>query len=338
MPMEIECEDKMWLLKQAQCPNMLFQAGTNTSTYVNGDGKTISITSFDNKPWDTQSIITALLQNAYIQNYTNGQASNPYIKDVLLPELSNINVINGEGLSENISTNIGNFRTQNETICQVLMRLRKDFKLECFFRKNTKTQKWNDLYVSGIVYYSQDYVDKATGKIISTAYDFQQNIIDGNNLIYLRKDDVRLGIKAYSVGKYELATTNSSGTKSTKSQRLEVNVGDLDGDIRTMFFFPKTDTSKDLDIENLKTLANQALIKLKYEGWRGTFMSFGLPYVQHGQAVTLKDNVIQERTGTYLVKGTNVTFGQHGFRRKIDLHIRIDSVTGLKVNDFLNGL
>ena len=220
------------------------------------------------------------------------------------------------------------------------MRLRKDYKLECFFRKDLTQQvnSWNNLYCSGVVYYSKDYFNSGTGQIISTQYDFQQNIIDGNNLIYLRKDDVRLGIRAYSVGKYELTTQNSSGKVSTKSKRLEANVGDQDGDIRTMFFFPKTDTSPDLDQANLTDLAEQMLKKLKYEGWRGNFTSFGLPYVQHGQAVTLNDAVIPERGGTYLVKGTKVKFGQGGFRREIEPHIRIDSTTKLTAADFVNGI
>ena len=341
IPMEIECEDNMWLLKQAMCPNMVFPANTSTATYVNGKGATVNVKSFDGNSWCTQNIMVCLLQSAYVAEVN---PANPFISNTLLPELSKINVINGAGLNENISTSVGNFRTQNETICQVLMRLQKDYKLECFFRRDLKpttatyTNKgWSNLYVSGIVYYPIDYLSN-TGKLISTQYDFQQNIINQNNLIYLRKDDVRLGIKAYSVGKYELTHTNSSGGTSTKSQRLEVAVGDTDGEIRTMFFYPKTNTSPDLDKANLLTLANQALLKLKFEGWHGNFNSFGLPYVQHGQAVTIKDVVIPERTGTYLIKGTKVNFGQGGFRREIELHIRIDAQTGFDIKELQNGL
>lgn len=310
IPLEIECQDNMWLLKQAQCPNKVFPASQ----------------------YSVQTIIEYLLKNAFVA------PGNVYLTDVLQPSLAKINVINGVGISENIKTNVGDFRTQNETIAAVLFRLRKDYKIECFFRKNVSNDTWNDLYVSGIVYYPNDYISSSTGNIISTDYDFQQNIVDGTQLIYLRKDDVRLGIKAYSVGKYELTTFNSAGALRTKNQRLEVQVGDTDGDIRTQFFWPATNTSPDLDLENLKILATQRLNKLKYEGWHGSFTSFGIPYVQHGQAVKLVDNIIPERTGTYLVKSVKVKFGMGGFRREIEPHLRIDGVSGLSTNDFINGL
>ncbi len=315
LPLEIECQDNMWLLKQAQCPNKVFPASQ----------------------YNVQSIIQYLLKNAIIPT-DKTLPSYVYLNQVLKPALTKINVINGVGLSENVSTNVGDFRTQNETIAAVLYRLRKDYKLECFFRKNVASGSWNDLYVSGIVYYPKDYINSTTGAIKSTTYNFQQNIIDGTQLIYLRKDDVRLGIKAYSVGKYELTTFNSAGKLSTKNKRLEVVVGDTDGDIRTQFFWPATNTSPELDLANLKTLAIQRLNKMKYEGWHGSFTSFGIPYVQHGQAVKLQDDIIPERTGTYLIKSVKVKFGMGGFRREIEPHLRIDGVSGLSTKDFINGL
>lgn len=333
MPIEIECEDNMWLLKQAQCPNMVFPAQSTTATYKDFSGATKTVSSFDKKKWCTQNIVTALLGIAKVS------ASNVYLQQVLTPALAKINVINGVGLSANVETSVGDFRTMNETICQVLFRLRKDYKLDCFFRRDLskKIDSWNDLYVSGIVYYPKDFL-KSDSTFLSTQYDFQKNIVDTTNLIYLRKDDVRLGIKAFSVGKYELTSVNSAGKLKTKSKRLEVSVGDTDGDIRTQFFWPATNKDPDLDLKQLKILAEQRLNKLKYEGWRGNFSSFGLPYVQHGQAVTLKDEVIPERTGTYLVKGVIVRFGMGGFRREIEPHIRIDKVSGLNISDMVNGL
>ncbi len=319
MPMEIECEDNMWLLKQALCPNKVFKAKENAP---NG------------KPWNVQSIVTYLLSNSSVAS------GNTYVNSVLIPQLKKITVINGVGLSESVETHVGDFRTQNETIAQVLFRLRKDYKLECFFRKNLTTNTWDDLYCSGIVYYPSDYINP-DGSFKTFAYDFQNNITQTDNLVYLRKDDVRLGIRAYSVAKYELTSTNSAGKKQTKNQRLSVNVGDQDGDIRTQFFFPATNTDKDLDLASLKALALQRLTKLKYEGWRGSFSSFGLPYVQHGMAVSLTDSILKERQGIYLVKGTTLRLDIKGqkpaLKRTIELHIRIDN-QNLTQSDFENGL
>lgn len=326
IPIEIECEDNMWLLKQARCPNVIFKNNTATYYHVEGLGNNVVrekkvFTQSDN--FDTTSILEWLLTNATVDK------TNTYLSSVILPALKKINVINGTGESKNIKTSVGDFRTQNETIAQVLNRLRKDYKLECFFRDT-------DLFCSGIVYYPSDYLDSASGQINTVAYDFEQNITK-NDMVYLRTDDVRLGIHAYSVGKYELVSgTNSKGKKKTKQVRLEANVGDTDGEIRTQYFWPATNKDKDLDKDALVKLATQRLNKLKYEGWRGSFESFILPFVRHGQAITLNSEVTKERVGTYLVKNVKVKFGQNGARRIIEPHIRID--TTLSITDFMNGL
>lgn len=332
MPMEIECEDNMWLLKQAQCPNMVFSSTSKTATYKDSKGVSQTISSYNNKNWTTQNIIHALLK------ISSAGTNNTYLNNVLVPALDKIIVINGVNASLNIETSVGDFRTQNETIAGVLFRLRKDYKLECFFRKDItkETDSWNNLYCSGVVYYPSDFLN-TDGTFNFTSYNFQQNIT-GGDLVYLRKDDVRLGIKAYSVSKYELTTRNSAGNLKTKNSRLEAIVGDTDGDIRTQFFWPLTNTDPDLNLETLTAQAQQRLKKLKYEGWRGDFESFGLPYVQNGQAVGLVDSILKERQGIYLVKSTTVKFGVDGFRRKIELHIRIDNQTGLEISDMINGL
>ena len=336
-PMELECEDNMWLLKQALCPNMIFNETQSTATYKDSKGVSRTITSYDKKNWTAQSIVKALLS---ISSVATG---NTYIDNVLLPELAKINVINGFGQTANVTTNLGSLRTQNETIAQVLNRIQNDYKLECFFRKNLTTGAWTDLYCSGIVYNPSDYLD-SSGQFKTIDYNFQQNIVD-NSMIFLRKDDVRLGIRAYSVSKYELTALNSLGKKTTKQTRLQANVGDQDGEIRTMYFWPKYPTDPDLSLTNLKELAGQMLQRLKYEGWRGEFTSFGIPYIQHGQAVKLSSTVnsqtpaiggVSEMQGVYLVKGVKTKFGMGGFRRTIEPHIRLDAFS--KPTDYTSGL
>ena len=300
MPLVIECEDNMWLLKQAQCPNKVFPQSE----------------------WTVQKIVKYLLLNSSASTTDN------YLNNTLLPALKQFNVINGVGASETLETNVGDFRTQNETIAQVLQRLRKDYKLECFFRPNSQGE-FNDLYVSGVVYYPSEYIG-SDSEFITTNYAFENNIIS-DEMIYYRKDDIRLGIKAYSVDKKELTSLNAAGNKKTSHKRLEVNVGDTDGEMRTQFFWNVATT------DELKALATQRLSKLKYEGWRGSFTSFGLPFVRHGQAVKLSSKVTPERNGIYLVKGVKTTFGMGGFRRNLELHIRIDDNI-YTPEDFANGL
>jgi hypothetical protein len=294
IPMEIECEDNMWLLKQAQCPNKVFPS----------------------KDWDSSTILQYLLLNSKVT------ADNIYLNDVIIPKLKTFNVINGVGESANVKTLLGDFRTQNETIAQVVMRLRKEYKIECFFRRT-------DLFVSGIVYYPDDYLKD--GKIESVEYDFEENIIS-NEMFYTRKDDIRLGIKAVSVNKVNQGGTNSERGNKTKNKRLEVTVGDADGDLRTQFFWDvKTE-------DELTKLALQLLPKIKYEGWKGNFTSFILPFIRHGQAVSFNSTITPEREGIYLVKSVKVKFGINGARRIIEPHLRIDNSTNFKTSDFTNGL
>lgn len=326
IPIEIDCEDNMWLLKQMQCPNMVFSQNKNTATFKDFKGVSRTITSFDGKDWNTTSIIKALLNNAIVGD------DNPYLTSVIIPLAKGFKVVDGTGASATISTTLGEFRTQNETIGQVLNRLRNDFKLDCFFRTDNVTGAVT-LYVSGIVYYPDQYLQG--NQIISTAYDFEQNVVE-NSMLYSRTDDVRLGIKAYSVNKLEIAGFNSAGKPKTKQKRLETFVGDPDGDIRTQYFWDVP------TVAQLKELAIQRLNKLKYEGWKGTFSSFGLPYVKHGDAVSFKSDITPERNGTYLTKSVSVKFDHSGgFRRIMEPHLRIyndNDPKHLNYKDFINGL
>ncbi|HWY13257.1 MAG TPA: hypothetical protein VN026_18140 [Bacteroidia bacterium] len=299
IPIEIECEDNMWLLKQAQCPNKVFPM----------------------KDWNTTTIIQYLLKNATVNS------DNPFLTNVIIPTLATFNVTDGTTASQGVNNSVTDFRTQNETIAQVLQRLKKDYLLECFFRGNT-------LFVTAIVYYPVDFY--IGGAISSTVYDFEKNIVK-NDMIYQRKDDIRLGIKAHCQNIMHPGTVNSAGKQKTKKVRLEASVGDPDGEIRTMNFI---DSPND-PIKDVKTLEAHALpflTKLKIEGWKGNFTSFGLPIVRHGEAITLSSEITPERIGTYLVKKTTVKFNEQGFRRINEPHIRIGGTFGLKPADFINGL
>lgn len=206
-----------------------------------------------------------------------------------------------------IFTNVGNFRTQNETIAQVLNRLQKDYKIESFFRGN-------ELFCGLITYYPNYGVEHN--------FVFQKNIIS-DQLQYTRKDDIKIGLKAYSINKTELQTTTKSGKKRTSKKRLEVFVGTPaanDGQIRTMYFWDVQTAAE------LTKMATQSLGKLNYEGFRGKFTTFGLPLVVQGDRVNLIDNILPERTGKYFVKSVDYSGGfSLGLRQEIEVELRIDN-------------
>lgn len=207
--------------------------------------------------------------------------------------------------TDNIQTKIGKVSWSNFTIAQVLDDLRKTWKIVSFFRGN-------ELRVGILRYYLEDRIDHT--------FHFQKNITE-DNLDYQRADDVRIGIVAKSINKVEVGT-NSSGGKKTKHQQLTTTVGDKDGELRTIFFWGIETTAE------LKKVAERALPYIKYEGFRGHFTTFGLPYVKHGDSVTLIDDVVPERNGTYLVKMVEqMTSSDIGITQRVHLDIRIDTLT-----------
>lgn len=261
IPIEIECENSMYLCKQVQAPNKLFRQ----------------------KDYTLEKMVKELID---VVNSSKG---------------SNLKLVEPP---EGVTTSIGDFRCQNETVAQVLDRLRKDYKVESWFRGD-------GLHSSAIVYFPNE------GN--TNVFVFQKNIIS-DQLQYTRIDDVRLGFNAFSIQKEELHQNNSKGKRQTLHKRLQTFVGDKDGEIRTQFFFgAKT-------VDELKKLAEERLLKFRYEGFKGKFVTFGEPVTFHGDKVEIRDTVLPERNGTYFVRGVETTFGQNGYRQEIELDFKISGV------------
>ena len=285
MPIEIECEDNMYALKQ------IF---ISKKSYANAE---------------LSKLLADILQGTGYTFTTGG-----------------------------MTMNLGNLRIENQTIAEVLEYIRKTFHVESYFRGNV-------LHCSPFVYYPE------TNKNPPKLFQFQKNIIS-DELQYTRADDVKIGCKAYSINKEELSTNTFDGRQKTKATRLEifvtkdnkgnVVVQDLTGGVKSgidegsfgnvvTLFFPEVTT-----IKQLTTLATAKLNRLYYEGFRGKFTTFGLPYVTHGDQVTLTDKVLPERNGTYFVKSVVYNFGMNGFRQHVEIDLRIDGVFNDK--DLSNGI
>ena len=100
------------------------------------------------------------------------------------------------------------------------------------------------------------------------------------NLEYFNKENLKLKVKAISIGKDNKKTT--------------YEFGDNGGEERTMHFY-------NLAESELKAAAERELNRLKYDGYRGDFTMFGMPVVRHGDKVKLTDALYEERSGTYWV-------------------------------------
>lgn len=178
---------------------------------------------------------------------------------------------------------LGAFRiqAQHDTAAKVLKKLKDEFQLYSFMR-------------DGKLHLGDPY-DKTYAKEV--VFGFGYNIIS-HSLEYRRADEVKLRVKAIS--------------KNTDGKDTKIEVGDVEGENRTLHYFNKS-------LEQLKTLANRDLDRLKYTGYRGHFTTFGEPVVRHGDIVELYDPEEKEKDGKYWVDKVVTEFGMNGYRQEITL-------------------
>lgn len=252
-----------------------------------------------------------------------------YTVETMLEEM-----IKNAGLSFTVnkqaSTSIGDFITKNETIAEVLARLRKDFHFESYFRGN-------ELRCGSFKYIEQDAID--SGKKV---FKFQQNIIS-DSLEYKRRDDTVLSAVASNIIDESTGETTKDGHAKTKKKRLEVlvtfrNASDnptvvvgskekplppnTGGERRTLHFLGAKST------DELATLATNELRKYYYNGLKGKFVTFGIPYVRHGDNIDILDAILPERNGRYKVKAVKYNGGVNGLRQEIELDYLITRLDG----------
>lgn len=190
----------------------------------------------------------------------------------------------------NFDLTMENFRIGNNlTVAQVLEEIRKTYGVVSFVRE-------------GKLYVGFAYLEKLRKE---HKFDFQQNVVTTDDLEYRRLDDIKLKVKATSIS-----------TSDKKKKRIEIELGDADGETRTLHYYNKTEPQ-------LREIASQELLKLKYEGYFGSYEAFGEPFVRHSDVAVIIDQKVPEREGKYLIKSVNYTFGQGGYRQQIQLDRKV---------------
>ncbi|HTF18158.1 MAG TPA: hypothetical protein VK658_08810 [Chryseolinea sp.] len=180
---------------------------------------------------------------------------------------------------------LGKARFTKVTASQILKYLSDKFSINGWFRDST-------LYM-GLNYFPE--LQKEHN------FHFQKHVID-NSLEFVKSEDVKFSVKATSI--------------LPDNSKIEVVKGDLEGTERTIHFY-------NVDKATLEERANKALTDFKFDGYAGSFTTFGQPNVQHGDIVNLTDNFFKERSGRYIVKAVQTTFGTSGFRQAIELAERV---------------
>lgn len=215
-------------------------------------------------------------------------------------------VFKGVVLVDNLpDITLSNFVIDKATPFQVLEKL-KELGLVAYYKAPQPPKGGQGLVNAASLFVGLPFTDMASSKIKRVRYDLAQNLVMGGiDLVYRKKEDVKLKAKATSI--------------LPNNQKIEIEVGDKEGEERSLFFRNISDKKV------LKTMAESALQKLKYEGYKGSFQTYGTPYIQHSWVAELNDSAYPERSGRYLVNEVKTEFGVSGFRREIDLGIKVNA-------------
>ncbi len=196
----------------------------------------------------------------------------------------------GPGMA-NRNVQIEGFRADRTTVAGVLKTIKENYLVCAYFRGGK-------LFV-GLPYTEFTSATAQEGDGSLALYGFQQNVV-ADDLSYRRKEDVRI--------KANVVAMHHNGKKTT------TQAGDVDGEERTITL--RTDET---DKAKLKSMAQSQLDNFKYEGYRGSLTSFGVPAVVHSGIADLLDTRYPQRAGRYLVDKVSTTFGPDGFKRKVEL-------------------
>jgi hypothetical protein len=181
-----------------------------------------------------------------------------------------------------------NIKRLDSSVCTVLHELKKEYGLYSYFR-------------DGILNIGLAADASHTN---TEEFFFEETIIDESNLTYQRKDDVLLKVRAESIN---LAT----------NERINVEVGDDDGAHKSFFILNATKAE-------LKKFAESKLGENKYEGFRGSFKTFGEPYMMPGDAAKLTSKRFPEKNGTYqIISVRKILNVSEGYKQDIQIGARL---------------
>lgn len=194
-------------------------------------------------------------------------------------------------LIDNIS--LGKFTMNNETAYQILERLRKDYGLHSRFE--------NEVFTIG---FPVSFKPQTTHKL-----HLNRNVrAQQNDLKYVRKDDIKLLIKAISIQR--------------NGKRIVSEFGDKAGAVRTLHFMDKT-------LDELKELAEKNYKSLNFDGYQGSIPTWGLPRTKAGNTVhiiapKLNEKEDTEKSGKYLIEEVTQKFNStDGYLRINKLSLKL---------------
>jgi hypothetical protein len=293
--------------------------GTSGKIYHLFNGFISEVTSKKPITFKCEDLMWKLKQTpAPIRTFKETDSLEYILTEILKPYNSDPKNTDKIKVTTTTKTTFGAFRTGNETVAEVLSRLRKQYHFESYLN--------DGVLICGISIYSQI-------KPKTHVFTFQESIIS-DELTYKRKEDIVVSILASSTNEEETGETTKDGQAKTKCKRLEVLLTLRDGSDIPIIFHKNKDEKYPENLggerytipwpgtktmEELIAKATDEIKKYYYSGFRGKFTTFGIPVVKMGDNIQIYDPKLPERNGLYKCKGVDYEAGIGGIRQAVQL-------------------
>lgn len=183
---------------------------------------------------------------------------------------------------------LGAYRVTADTVAALLGHLHENG-IRSFFRYEDGTP----VLYCGVLF--------ERGATVSQVFSTGINIISDRSLEQQKAEDMRLRVKVVSL-------------QADNKKKIKVEVGDADGEHRTLHCYGKTEAEA-------KAWGEQEIKRLKRDGLTGSLTTFGYKLVDLLDTVGIK--IDGNKMGTYQVKKNKIKFGTGGFRQELTLGQRV---------------
>lgn len=183
--------------------------------------------------------------------------------------------------------NLGQFRVTDDTVAALLGRL-QDSGIRSFYRY----EDGKPVLYCGVIFER----DTKPSQVFATGV----NIISDSSIEQQLAANIRLCVKAVSI--------------MPNNKKIKVEVGDKDGEHRTLHTYNKSESE-------LKAWAEQEIKRLKVDGLKGSFTTFGYRLVDKLDAIGIK--IDGNKMGVYQVQKNVIKYGTGGYRQEITLGQRV---------------
>lgn len=300
LPFTLECEDAMWLLGQIPTPTK------------------------EHKRSNLQKIVKEILDSA---------KALPLLKRY---EVYGVKITTSNFSLTDLIFNVQHFWTQGESLRKTLGRIKHQYKLDSWFRGY-------ELRI-GLTHYIPD-------DAVTQSFEFQKNILDNDRLAFKRKDDLILSAVVTAHYAIETGGTTKDGKKVQKQKQTQILIYNSNGEFKYKLKqkgvdFPPNDTGNrynfnfygttekvngaNIDItkpENLFWIGSRLLKKRYYDGLHGSFTTFNIPYVKHGDIISITNPLLPEMDGLYMCKAVSPYGGaEEGLRQEVTIDFKITNL------------